>query len=333
MKFTKLLRFLFEIKWPKKLFNINVFFALLLSTGIIIYTWQSTDPNPKLEIVYITEPSNKEKTIEKLMELGLIKNPITYMVAYIISKFSIEPEPGAYYFRSGMTALAINAKLKDPDYKYIFINEGMRKEQIADLYAKKLNWSAEQKDSFAPQNSICLYAGREGYLSPGEYLVPKNAPPQDILVKMEEKFYQNFKNISDKKKNIIDQEQIVKIASLIQKEAAGKNDMRLISGIIWNRLFEDMPLQIDATLQYLRGNENNWWPVPKSEDKFLESPFNTYQNKGLPPTAIANPGPSAIEAAINPVVTSCLFYIHDKRRNIHCSSDYKGHLANIKRYL
>ena len=109
--------------------------------------------------------------------------------------------------------------------------------------------------------------------------------------------------------------------------------MRLISGIIRNRLEIGMPLQIDATLQYIRGDEDNWWPVPRSEDKKIESPYNTYQNVGLPPTPIATPGEDAIKAALNPLDTDCLFYLHDSRGNIHCSTTYEQHKKNVRYYL
>jgi UPF0755 protein len=319
----------------KKIFSANTVFALALSTGAILYTWNITSPVESSAIVFIEKGSDTRTVLEKLQEQGVIKNRITYSLAYIMTKISGEPEPGAYYFRNGMSALAISNKFKDPDYKYVAIQEGWRKEQVAEAYAKALKWDDATKEKFASNNPLCPVAGREGYLSPGEYLIPKDATVQSILIKMEDNFSAKFSALTKLKGtgNILDEEQVVKIASLIQREAAGKSDMRLISGVIWNRIFREMPLQIDATLQYVKGDDENWWPVPKSEDKYLESPYNSYQNKGLPPTPIANPGKAALEAAMNPIQTSCLFYLHDKYRNIHCSSDYKGHLSNIKRYL
>ena len=148
----------------------------------------------------------------------------------------------------------------------------------------------------------------------------------------------SFEVISDITDNpgesILNTRQILTIASLIQREAAGREDMRVISGIIWNRLFREMPLQIDATLQYVKANEDNgWWPIVRSDDKYLESPYNTYQNKGLPPGPIASPGRAAIEAAINPADTSCIFYLHDNSRNIHCTTTYEKHKQNVSYYL
>ena len=80
-----------------------------------------------------------------------------------------------------------------------------------------------------------------------------------------------------------------------------------------------------------------WFPTigprVRAKDKYLDSPFNTYENEGLPPAAIANPGEAALEAALRPEDTACLFYIHDRNRNIHCASDYATHKKNIARYL
>jgi UPF0755 protein len=131
---------------------------------------------------------------------------------------------------------------------------------------------------------------------------------------------------------VVSEETALKIASIIQREAGGKSDMRLISGIVWNRIFAGMKLQIDATLQYAKGTEDAWWPQVKSEDKYIESPYNTYKYASLPPAPIANPGIAAIEAAYNPQKTSCMYYLHDKKGKIHCAVTYKEHLKNIDRY-
>jgi UPF0755 protein len=110
--------------------------------------------------------------------------------------------------------------------------------------------------------------------------------------------------------------------------------MRHIAGVIWNRLFIDMNLQIDATLQYAKGTDapKTWWPVPVPKDKYIESPYNTYQNSGLPPTPIANPSVDAVLAALNPRETDCMYYFHDKDSGFHCTETYEDHVAELKKY-
>ena len=111
--------------------------------------------------------------------------------------------------------------------------------------------------------------------------------------------------------------------------------MRLISGIMWNRLFADMNLQIDATLQYAKASNratNNWWPKVAPVDKYIKSAYNTYTYKGLPPAPIANPSVAAILAALNPVNTPCLYYFNDKAGDFHCSESYAEHVKLLKKY-
>ncbi|MFH1565593.1 MAG: endolytic transglycosylase MltG [bacterium] len=111
--------------------------------------------------------------------------------------------------------------------------------------------------------------------------------------------------------------------------------MPLIAGILWNRLLKEMKLEIDATVQYARGKtEKGWWtPIKASDITEIDSPYNTYKYKGLPPHPISNPGINAIEAVLNPIETDCLYYLHDDNREIHCAKTFEEHKANIEKYL
>ncbi len=104
---------------------------------------------------------------------------------------------------------------------------------------------------------------------------------------------------------------------------------------MWNRLAQDMNLEIDATVQYARGKtDEGWWsPIVPEDIVNIDSPYNTYKYKGLPPHPIANPGLDAIESVLHPAETDCLFYLHDNDRQIHCAITYEEHKLNIKKYL
>ncbi len=308
-------------------------FLLFVLCFALVYFLGSFNHAPKPTVVFV-ETNDEKQILEDIKSHGIIRGGMTYAALWLSSKFGAEFQPGGYVFGDNQTALAVFKELQDPTYKYIAIQEGLRKEEIADRYGKVLSWDKNKVAEFQKNFDACEYVGKEGKYFPGTYLISKDASIQDIKVEMESKFHENFQKIANsEQKEIYDEDQVLIIASLIQREAAGKSDMRLISGVIWNRIFAGMPLQIDATLQYVKGEDGKWWPPVKSEDKYLDSPFNTYQQKGLPPSPIANPGIAAIEAAINPLKTDCLFYLHDKRRVIHCSKNYEGHLWNIKNYL
>jgi UPF0755 protein len=301
-----------------------IFFCFLLFIAIA----KSQSKN----IVYVPYTGDKESFINTLEEEGLITNSFSQLLIRVMLSFKNDLEPGEYVFSKGMGAVSTAVALDEPEYKYVSIPEGYRKGQIADLIGTKLDWEKEKIITLAEVQPVCPLKGQEGFLASGTYLIHKEEDADVVEKTMQDTFQEVIKELGLNKKDI-SIPQVITIASLIQREAAGKSDMRIISGIIHNRIEIGMPLQIDATLQYIKGDEDNWWPAPKAEDKKLESPYNTYQNIGLPPTPIATPGREAIKAALNPLKTDCIFYLHDKRGNIHCSTTYDQHKKNVRYYL
>lgn len=235
---------------------------------------------------------------------------------------------------SELTSLSFYQNLANPSVRMIYIQEGWRKEQVAESVGAKLGWDDKEKEEFLNAHIALGKKTSEGFYFPQHYMVMKDAEPEEVSEMMIKAFDKKTKEIKrSKNTTILNEDTALIVASIIQREAGGKSDMRLISGIIWNRIFAGMKLQMDATLQYAKGDEDLWWPQVKSEDKYIVSPYNTYQNKSLPPTPIANPGFAALEAAYNPQKTSCMFYLHDKKRRIHCAKTYEEHKKNIEKYL
>lgn len=316
--------------------NFVFVFILILSSGI--YFYQDTKKDQNSDIIFLESTQDEMSLLDKMKEKGLIKNNLTYNTIKFVSNTKDRLELLGVNFSDKFNLANIATTISDPEYKYVSIQEGLRKEEIADDLQAELEWSDDKVKSLKQSFAVCDYSSREGYLSPGDYLIKSTSEFNLVKNGMQDRFNENYSELAEKYKNNytlqnFNKDDIVTVASLIQREAAGKKDARIISGIIWNRIEVGMPLQIDATLQYVKGHEDLWWPVPKSEDKYLESPYNTYQHDGLPPAPIANPGLASLEAAMNPVKTSCMFYLHDRNRNIHCSSTYKGHLQNIDWYL
>ncbi len=308
--------------------KIKSFLIILFSFFIFIAISKSQSK----EVVFIPYTGDKDSFISELEQKKIINNSISKVVLKLVLSMKDNVEPGGYAFSQGMGAVSTAFSLNEPEYKYVSILDGLRKGQIAEIIGEKLNWGEEEIKEFAKTRQVCPLNGEEGYLASGTYLIHVE---EDTKV-VEQTMITTFKDIIEElgmKEEDISIPQTITIASLIQREAAGKSDMRLISGIINNRLKIGMPLQIDATLQYIKGNEDDWWPVPGPEDKKIDSPFNTYQNDGLPPTPIATPSKEAIRAALNPIKTDCLFYLHDDYRNIHCASNYDQHKRNVRYYL
>ena len=231
----------------------------------------------------------------------------------------------------------LGRRLESPAYVSVTIPPGFRKEQDAEILAQALKWDPSQEAAFMATPSDPDYL--EGVFYPDTYFIPKNEDPATTADRMIADFNEHFASSSQEAlaKNI-KWTTALTVASIIQREAASSSDMALISGILWNRLDKNMPLQVDSTVQYARDSASttqdvDWWEPLKATDLSIDSPFNTYINTGLPPHPIDSPGLDAIEAAINPATTSCLYYIHDDNRQIHCSATYAGQQANIQKYL
>lgn len=219
---------------------------------------------------------------------------------------------------------------------FVSIPAGARQEQVATEFGSQLNWTAKQRAQFLADARKLEPELPQGTTVPGIYFASVN-DPQGVATLVHDRFdAEVLSRYSSSTAQQVPLEDALTVASLIQREAGGWDDMRLISGIIWNRLFAGMNLQIDATLQYAeanqKGGKTGWWPSVEPKDKYIKSAYNTYQHAGLPPAPIANPSIAAVLAALNPKQTDCMFYFHDAHGQFHCSATYKEHVALLKKY-
>ena len=121
------------------------------------------------------------------------------------------------------------------------------------------------------------------------------------------------------------------MASILEEEGRTEATRQTIAGILWKRLAEGMPLQVDASLVYATGKKSGDQLAP--DDFKMSSPYNTYLNKGLPPTPISNPGLAAIRAAIHPTASKYYYYLTDRQGGFHPAATYEEHLINKQKYL
>ena len=221
--------------------------------------------------------------------------------------------------------------------RFVTIKPGMRKEQVASAFGNALLWNSKQKKEFMTAAASSTLPLAEGSFMPGVYAVTIGTTPAEAQKLVNDRFSENMlSHYSPETALMVSVDEALTIASLIEREAGGTDDMRIISGIIWNRLFVNMNLQIDATVQYVKANSaavGSWWPKITPADIPRKSPYNTYRNSGLPPTPIANPSVAAVLAALNPKNTSCLFYFHDNAGQFHCTNTYKEHVVLLKKYF
>ena len=313
---------------------------LLLFLSLFIAGWLLFGPpGDSSQTITFIVPQNKTgfNVAKSLLEQKLIRNESAFQ--FLLDHFALgkDIKSGGYRLNQKMNARQVLSKITgNPDLLWFTISFCARKEQVGEKLAAALGWDQNKLNTWNTlyQNDQTEYF--EGVYYPDTYLLPTDESPEQIAKRLIDRFNEKFAPLADKfmAKNI-KWTTGLKIASLIAREAAGPEDMKLISGIIWNRLNIDMRLQIDATMQYTIGKKINgsWWGTVDLDEKQSDSPYNTYRHEGLPPTPICSPDITAIEATLNPEETDCLYYLHDKYKQIHCAKTFLEHKANIREYL
>ncbi|MDP2929985.1 MAG: endolytic transglycosylase MltG [bacterium] len=320
----------------KKIIILGGVVLAIICIAIFIFLYQFSAPqrNAEQERIVVNPTTTTTELIPKLKEQGYIRNEKAFEFA--LRRRGGEIEPGGYKISKSMSAWKIAKILtSEPYMKWVVIPEGLRKEQIAEILATELGWSEQEKSDWITKFTAMKYDYIEGVYFPDTYLIPIDETGLEIAERFIDKFNEEFAPYAEKfAAQNIKWTTALKIASLIQREAGSKDDMPLIAGIIWNRLLKGMKLEIDATLQYARGNAGDgWWAPINVADKKIDSPYNTYLYSGLPPHPICNPGINAIDAVLNSTKTECIYYLHDSNKQIHCAKTYAEHKTNIEKYL
>ncbi len=270
---------------------------------------------------------------QKLSEQGLIKNPLAFR--FIVQANSLENkiQAGSFLLSPSMSVEEIAEQMTmGTEDLWITILEGWRAEEIADMLEE------QELDDFDKEEFLALAKPDEGYLFPDTYLIPRAATAKTIHRLLCDTFEKKVeKGLATAIANSDHEfEETVIMASLVQREAREFDQMQIVAGVLWNRIEAGMGLNVDATLQYLKGYdqyEKTWWPQPLAKDKESTSQFNTYKYSGLPPHPISNPGLEALKAALEPVDTDYVYYLHDGRGNIYYAKTLDQHNANVQKYL
>ena len=172
----------------------------------------------------------------------------------------------------------------------------------------------------------------EGYLFPETYLVPRSATPAEIAKLMIAQFEREVPPDAPAlaRRLGVSVPQVVTVASIVEREAKVDAERPLMAGVYYNRLRLGMPLQVDATIEYTFAHHKD---AITYADLARDSPYNTYEHAGLPPTPIANPGRASLLAAFYPQASQYLYYVAMRNGHSAFSRTLAGHDANVARYL
>ena len=266
----------------------------------------------------------------RLKQSGFIKNETVFKInAYLLGLHS-KLRAGTFNLSSNMNNADIIRLLTRGGSidNWIQLLEGWRNEEIAAYL--------DENSFYSGKSFLFLTEGKQGYIFPDTCSIPKDKDVQFFIDKTLTNFDQKYQQASQGITADLNQTQIITLASLLEREANNLEAQKMVSGIIYNRLSINMPLQIDATVQYALDSLNKpqkyWQPISKA-DLVINHPYNTYQNPGLPPGPICNPGYNAIVAALNPIDSDFLYYITGTDGQMYYAKTLDEHNQNITKYL
>lgn len=317
--------------------SLGVFFLLLIAgVGGVWFLSQPVDRQSVEPVAVVVPPGSSGKKIGSLLkEKNLIRSGTIFQFFVWKDGLLKKLQAGTFMLQRSMSTAQVAQELtQGTNDVWVTIPEGLRAEEIGALLEEKLEGFNRTEEAY--QEECVAY---EGFLFPETYLLPRlytatqacrllrQEYGRQVPMELREAIHQAGKT----------EEEVITLASIVQREAKRPADMKIVAGILWKRVEIGMPLQVDATLQYIRGydeKQQKWWPVPAADDKLLNSPYNTYQNPGLPPGPISNPGIDAIMAAIYPEESPYLFYISNSDGSrMYYAETFDEHRQNIVKFL
>lgn len=264
----------------------------------------------------------------RLFQERYIKSPEVFKIFMLALGTEKELAVGTYYFEAPITSIEVALKITGMEFGMlqhsITFPEGFTNKEIATRLENTF-------DGFDSDTFLSLAKEKEGYLFPDTYSFSPEVRPEEVIATLSDTFIKKTSDLENERTlSGRTQSQIITMASIIEKEAGDGEEARIIAGILWKRLDRGMLLQVDAPFLYLLGKSSA--ELTRS-DLAIDSPYNTYKYKGLPPTPINNPGRAAIEAALRPIASPYFYYLHGTDGVVRYARTYEEHLANKKKYL
>jgi len=324
-------------------------FLLLAAWGVIVaflYFCFIGPGEPKEKERFIVKPDTTQvQIIDDLADKKYFKNLTVFQ--FFLSRTGKSIEPGAYLVSGQMNVRQLVKILTSTPYqKWVTIPPAKRKEQVALILERALDWPKDRTMEF-------IKLAQEGWLYADTYLINTDYGAKETYQKLYATFNENL--TADLQKTLLDKnirlDTAIRFASLIEREYGSEEDRSIIAAILWNRLDKKMRLEIDATVQYALSTQNcrldnpsllhydllntcDFWPkLLAGQTGSVESDYSTYANKGLPIGPICSPSIASIWAVANPADTKALYYLHSADKQIHTANTYQEHLKNIQKYL
>ena len=308
-----------------------LFVAAVIAVCFYAFFWSAPRTFPAASSYDIKPGQTYTRTAYDLRDAGAIRSPFWFKTfVYVFSLANRRTIAGDYALYAPQNVFVLAWRFShgyfDTKPVKITLPEGISSFQMADIYAKYL-------PSFNAQNFLDTVKQKnlEGYLFPDTYFFLPDANEQDVIGIMHDNFDQKISALLPSIKAFGKSESdVLKMASILEDEASTDDSRKIIAGILWKRVALGMPLQVDSSFKYIDATTTT---DLSAADLQPDSPYNSYTHRGLPPTPIGNPGLSAIEDAIEPILTPYLYFLSDNEGNMHYAATLAEQDANIAKYL
>ena len=313
----------------------------------IAYTLTMERDSYEIEFV-LEEETSIADVAQMLMDLEIINHALIYRFELMLMGVTDDYEPGTFLLDKSLSTTQINARLRSrpvelrEEYR-VTIREGWTQRDIAAYLEYREFFTAEEFMYAANNHDFGFHfledlperpSRLEGYLFPDTYFLFAGATPVQVITTMLNRFnyIYNFEYRMITEEMGFTMDQIVTIASMIEREVRVPDERPMVARVIFNRLDIGMPLQIDATVLYALDTHMERLLYTDLE---VDSPFNTYRVSGLPLGPISNPGAASIHAALHPANGNWLFYVLvDQETGAHFfTHDYDQHLHARRTYM
>lgn len=326
-------------KMPKKLSQKGLNFKIVIIMGFVVFFLAfSLIPAGRgvTKEIKINKGTSLPLLADTLKREGIIRSRTTFILLALLTGKAGKLQAGWYELSPSFTPLRIlNILAEGKSIKVrVTIPEGFTIRDIGRRLEEAGLVNAFEFVSLATNAPISLRAivgapsgNLEGFLFPDTYIFPKGLDKEQLLQAMLENFR---RKVLDKvrENGVLSFYDTLKLASLVEGEAKHDEERNLIAGVLLNRLEKGMKLECDATVQYILPQHKE---MITYNDLAIDSPYNTYKVKGLPPTPICNPGMASIEAALSPQRTPYLFYVARPDGYHIFSKSYREHLRAVER--
>ena len=314
----------------RKLLSLVLLLIFAVTAGAVWFYMnsQAVSSDKNFSFFVINKGSSVSQIGDKLESSGFIKSALAFKFYIRFTGQTGKLQSGQFKLSPSLNLFQnINVLFSGPVEVWVTIPEGLRREEIAQRFTVALG-----KDTVFTDEFLQASKGKEGYLFPDTYLFPMDVTASAVVLKMTDTFSVKTQGLIPTGSNLSFADSVI-LASLLERETKTDKERPIVAGIILNRIKIGMPLQVDASVQYAVGSSRDWWPILSLADLKIKSLYNTYENTGLPPAPIANPGLSSLKAAFAPESSDYLYYIHDTSYQIHYATTLAEHNANVAKYL